>query len=74
MAAALLEVAGLSKVYRSARGETTAIERLDFAVAEHEFCAVVGPSGCGKTTLLKCIAGLLRPTSGAAVLRHRLAT
>jgi NitT/TauT family transport system ATP-binding protein len=72
MGAALLEVNGLSKVYRNGRNETTAIDRLDFAVAEREFCAVVGPSGCGKTTLLKCIAGLLRPTAGATVLGGRV--
>jgi NitT/TauT family transport system ATP-binding protein len=66
MESVLLEISGLSKTYRSGRAETVAIGRLDLAVAEHEFCAVVGPSGCGKTTLLKCIAGLLRPTSGVA--------
>jgi NitT/TauT family transport system ATP-binding protein len=36
-----------------------------------EFLCVVGPSGCGKTTLLKCLSGLLRPTSGAAYLEGR---
>ena len=37
---------------------------LDFEVAEKEFVCVVGPSGCGKTTLLKCMSGLMSPTSG----------
>ncbi|MBV8282036.1 MAG: ATP-binding cassette domain-containing protein, partial [Candidatus Eremiobacteraeota bacterium] len=40
---------------------------LDFAieVAPGETVAVVGPSGSGKTTALRCLAGLMRPQSGA---------
>jgi NitT/TauT family transport system ATP-binding protein len=45
-----------------------------FGVEDGEFVCVVGPSGCGKTTLLKCIAGLLRPTRGEIVLRGRRVT
>jgi NitT/TauT family transport system ATP-binding protein len=60
----MLEIRHLSKSY----GDTHAIGDLDFRVAEREFVSVVGPSGCGKTTLLKCIAGLLAPTSGDVVL------
>tara|TARA_R110002096_G_scaffold147671_18_gene307735 strand:- start:5790 stop:6449 length:660 start_codon:yes stop_codon:yes gene_type:complete len=36
----------------------------EFAAAEEETIAVVGPSGCGKTTLLRLIAGILRPQDG----------
>jgi len=60
----MLEIRHLSKSY----GDTQAIADLDFTVAEREFVSVVGPSGCGKTTLLKCVAGLLEPTSGEVVL------
>jgi NitT/TauT family transport system ATP-binding protein len=42
---------------------------VSFSIEEGEFVCVVGPSGCGKTTLLKCIAGLLRPSSGEVLLR-----
>jgi NitT/TauT family transport system ATP-binding protein len=38
---------------------------ISFEVREGEFLCIVGPSGCGKTTLLRLLAGLTRPTSGA---------
>ena len=60
----MLEIRHLSKSY----GDTHAIGDLDFTIGEREFVCVVGPSGCGKTTLLKCMSGLLAPTSGEVVL------
>jgi len=60
----MLRVEHLRKVYESATGTVEAIGDVSFTMAEGELVCVVGPSGCGKTTLLKCIAGLLRPTSG----------
>ena len=62
----ILEVEGLRKVYRAARsGTTEAIADLTFTAARGEFVVLVGPSGCGKTTLLRCLSGLDRPSSGA---------
>ena len=55
---------GLSKEYATVRGATSALDDVSLRVADNEFVCVVGPSGCGKTTLLKVIAGLVRPTSG----------
>ena len=37
---------------------------IDLEVQDGEFLVLVGPSGCGKTTLLRCVAGLERPTRG----------
>jgi len=37
----------------------------NFSVGEKEFVCLVGPSGCGKTTLLRAMAGLMKPSSGA---------
>ncbi len=54
----------LCKTYPTRNGMITALEDLTFSVQDQEFVCMVGPSGCGKTTLLKLIAGLLKPTSG----------
>ena len=51
-----------------------ALTDVSLAVAPGEFLTIVGPSGCGKTTLLRIMAGLLRPTSGAVHLLGRPVT
>jgi len=67
-----LEVRGLSKTYGTGDQAVRAIDDLTFEVDPGEFLCIVGPSGCGKTTLLKCLSGLLRPSSGAAYLEGEL--
>jgi NitT/TauT family transport system ATP-binding protein len=42
----------------------TVIANITFGVTAGEIVSIVGPSGCGKTTLLKTLAGLLKPTKG----------
>ena len=70
----MLEIKSLSKTYGSGDRATHAIGNVSFTVEDREFVCVVGPSGCGKTTLLKCIAGLLRPTEGEVLLHGRRVT
>jgi NitT/TauT family transport system ATP-binding protein len=67
----MLEVSQLGKTYGEGEDATHAIGSIDFTVSEKEFVCVVGPSGCGKTTLLKCMSGLLAPSSGSVALRGR---
>jgi NitT/TauT family transport system ATP-binding protein len=66
-----IEVESLSKVYASHDGPLQALADLSFAIADGEFVTIVGHSGCGKTTLLKIIAGLSAPSSGAVRVRGR---
>lgn len=62
-----LRIDALAKTYRSRSGrESSALEPLTTEIAAGEFVAVVGPTGCGKTTLLKMLAGVVSPSSGAA--------
>ncbi|MET9914868.1 ABC transporter ATP-binding protein [Streptomyces sp. NPDC006476] len=64
----MLKVRDLQKTYRDRTREVEALRSITFDVRDGELVSLIGPSGCGKTTLLKCIAGLLRPTRGTVSL------
>jgi len=49
-------------------GTFTAVDRVSLNIAAGEFFAFLGPNGAGKTTTIKMLAGLLKPTSGRAIL------
>ncbi len=48
--------------------EHHALGGISFSVRRGEFLSIVGPSGCGKTTLLRCVSGLMAPTTGQVML------
>jgi ABC-2 type transport system ATP-binding protein len=54
----------LSKTYAS----LTAVDDLNLDIAQGEFFAFLGPNGAGKTTTIKLLTGLLKPTSGRALI------
>ena len=60
-AVAAVEIDGVTKRF----GEVVAVDRVDLAIGDGEFFALLGPSGCGKTTTLRMIAGLDLPTEGS---------
>ena len=67
----MLEVSQLGKTYGEGESATHAIGSISFGIEEKEFVCVVGPSGCGKTTLLKCMSGLLEPSTGSVAIKGR---
>jgi NitT/TauT family transport system ATP-binding protein len=59
-----VELTGVSKAYRTGRGELLALDNVSLTVSPGEFVCIIGASGCGKSTLLNLVAGLDRPTGG----------
>ncbi|KAA0229174.1 ATP-binding cassette domain-containing protein [Fimbriimonadia bacterium ATM] len=60
----MIRVRGLSHRF----GDRVVLAEIDVDVSAGETVAIMGSSGGGKTTLLRCMAGLLRPTSGTVEL------
>jgi ABC-2 type transport system ATP-binding protein len=52
-------------------GHTLAVDGLSFDVQPGAICGVVGPNGAGKSTTFRMLCGLLRPTSGTALVLGR---
>ena len=58
---AIVEVNQVGKIYD---GGVEALTNVSVALPHGRLSTLLGPSGCGKTTLLKIIAGLIRPSCG----------
>ncbi|MHA1911624.1 MAG: ABC transporter ATP-binding protein [Candidatus Kariarchaeaceae archaeon] len=48
--------------------EFVAIDDISFSIKDGELVTILGPSGCGKTTLLRSIAGFIRPSAGTILI------
>jgi branched-chain amino acid transport system ATP-binding protein len=67
MSTALLEVRDLTLFY----GDAQALSGVSFDVEARSITAIIGANGAGKTSLIRSIAGILRPTSGTIRFQGR---
>ena len=63
----MIEVRHLTKTYGSRR----AVDGLSFCARAGKVTGFLGPNGAGKTTTFRCLLGLAKPTSGAALIGGR---
>jgi putative ABC transport system ATP-binding protein len=68
---ALIELAGIERVFHLGDSEVHALHELDLRIDAGEYVSVMGPSGSGKSTLLNLIGLLDRPTAGSYRLEGR---
>lgn len=60
----MFKLDNVSKLYRTAELETTALDSVDLNIEKGDFVAVMGPSGCGKSTLMNIVGLIDVPSSG----------
>jgi NitT/TauT family transport system ATP-binding protein len=64
----MIQITDVSQTFQTRSATVEALREINLAVREGEFVAVIGRSGCGKSTMLRLIAGLIRPTHGAITI------
>ncbi|NQW99146.1 ABC transporter ATP-binding protein [bacterium] len=64
----ILELSGVSKTYGRAHELTTVLRDVNLTVQEGDFVSIIGYSGSGKSSLINLVAGLLKPSTGRAMM------
>jgi ABC-2 type transport system ATP-binding protein len=60
----VIEARGLAKRF----GDVTAVDGVTFEIGTGEIYGILGPNGSGKTTTVRMLCGIMRPTSGTAIV------
>ncbi|MGH7743015.1 MAG: ATP-binding cassette domain-containing protein, partial [Candidatus Eiseniibacteriota bacterium] len=62
MSVPAVEVIGLTRVFE----QFVAVDHINLRVESGTVFGFLGPNGAGKTTTIRCVMGMIRPTSGSA--------
>jgi ABC-2 type transport system ATP-binding protein len=60
----VIEVTNLTKTFRAFRKKYTVVDNLTFDIERGDIFGLLGPNGSGKSTIIRMLAGILRPTYG----------
>lgn len=67
-----LEITNLVKTFKGKKGaKVEALKDVNISVGQGEVFGFLGPNGAGKSTTIKCLMGLIKPTSGNATIMGR---
>lgn len=67
-----LDIKGLGKSFSGRKRQTVeALKGLNLSIEQGEVFGFLGPNGAGKSTTIKCLMGLIRPTTGSATILGR---
>ncbi len=64
----MIEIHGLYKRF----GKQVALQEINLSIQRGRVTGIIGPNGSGKTTLVKCLLGLVTPTSGRITIDGKL--
>lgn len=68
----IIELKDVSKSYGRAHERSTILRDVNLTVEEGDFVSIIGYSGSGKSTLINLIAGLLKPSTGCAMMNGEI--
>lgn len=70
---AIIEIKNIKKSFKKGdRQEILVLDNLNFKLYENEIVALLGKSGSGKSTMLRIIAGLIKPTAGEVLYNNEV--
>ena len=66
----IIQLEHVRRGFDKSQGELLVLDDVSMTIREGEIVGILGRSGCGKSSLLRIIAGLIRPTGGTVTYQN----